>query len=111
MARLVQPLLDQSRILVIMTSNWDGQTNLLEASFRDRIQISHQMIMTDQLRNQILDRELSKVCPHLEVPLPVRQELLKTARKSIRKMIDIMTVSAARSIEDNYNILVLYPLV
>ena len=111
MARLVQPLLDHSRILVIMTSNWDGQTNFLETSFRDRIQISHEMIMTDELRNQILDRELSKVCPHLTIQMPVRQELLNIARTSIRRMIDIMTVSAFRSTEDNYNILILYPLI
>ena len=67
--------------------------------------------MDDQLRNRILDRELLKICPQLTIPLPVRNRLLEVGRTSIRQMLDLALVSAARSIEDNFNILVLYPLV
>ena len=101
--------MDLSKILVFFTSNWDGKKDFLEASFKDRIQIEHQMTMDMDLRNKILDREIQKHCPHLIVPLPVRHELLKIA--SIRLMTETLIVSCDRSMRDNLPVLCIYPLI
>ena len=114
--RLLQPLVDQPKYLVIMTSNLENLnatkegSETFDARFVDRMSVQLKMEMTAQLRMQVLERTLAQNAPDLICPPPIKAELLKKAEKSIRDMIRVVKVSATRSRADGYNILFIYPL-
>ena len=73
------------------------------------------MEMTPEIAAQILDKNLSTICPNLLVPQYVRNALLdiglsQDKDKGFRRMIDYIRVSSHRSVQDGQTILFLYPL-
>ena len=59
--RIITPIMDMSRVVVILTSDADGPTLPFHKRFNDRISAHIPFTMNDQLREEIMSREIQNL--------------------------------------------------
>ena len=103
--RLITPLLDMPNVVVILTTNQTGPNLPFHDRFEDRLLKHMEFVMTDALREEIVDRKVAAVTSryNLICPATVRFQLIEKAKTSIRDMEDLVDVSGYRSHKDGHS--------
>ena len=103
--RLITPLLDMPNVVVILTTNQTGPNLPFHDRFEDRLLKHMEFVMTDTLREEIVDRKIAAVTSRYNLICPgtVRFQLIEKAKTSIRDMEDLVDVSGYRSHKDGHS--------
>ena len=112
--RLLTPLFDLNKVVLILTSNATGPHLPFHSRFEDRIAAHLEFSMNDGLREKVMTREIEK----LEVKFNVKctwaskTTIIGIAKeKGIRTALDQLEVSAYRSRSDGHKNLFIYSII
>ena len=110
--RLLKPILDRFRTLVILTCNIKPGDLQITPKFRDRIQKKVKIDLSDSDLKKLVNARIQKVCQHYQIEsnATTEKELIKIAKSSFRKFEATLNQSAYRSQLDKFKSLVYYKL-
>ena len=109
--RLLTPILDMSKVVVVLTSNANGPKLPFHDRFEDRISAHVEFLMNDGLREKIMSREIEKMEQKFDVKCSWASKTIILAlavEKGIRTAIDRLETSAYRSKMDGHKTLFIY---
>ena len=109
--RLITPIMDMPKMLVILTSNANGPKLPYHPRFNDRVSAHVPFTMNDQLREEIMSRQILNLEEKFDLKCSwaSRTTILGIAQdKGIRTAINQLEVSAYRSNKDGHKNLFIY---
>ena len=112
--RLLTPLFDMKKMVLILTSNADGPRLPFHSRFEDRIAAHLEFSMNADLREKVMTREIEKLEGkfNLQCTWASKTTILGIAEeKGIRTALDQLEVSAYRSRSDGHQNLFIYNII